>query len=130
MVVAVDSDTYSGFPADLYDTATYYIRVKTWDKWLPNSPFYSASTVNFSHECVYNVLSIQTALPALLTYTVKASGTTAVSANQQGWISASITDCSTTIRLKTSIELFEDGEWKTIRDDSGAAVGPCAGATT
>ncbi len=34
------------------------------------------------------------------------------------------------VNMHTSIELFERGEWKTIRDDTGAAVGPCAGATT
>ena len=62
---------------------------------------------------------------------MEADGTTLASAAQTSLVTGSIAGChnGSANLLKTSIELWEDNEWKTVRDDAGAAVGPCSGAT-
>ena len=72
---------------------------------------------------------MSTAPTDLLTYTVQADGSTPAS-TQTSLVTGSIAGChdGSANLLKTSIELWEDNEWKTIRDDAGTAVGPCSGA--
>ena len=36
MDISIQSDTYAGFPTSLVEKQTYFIRVKTWDKWTPD----------------------------------------------------------------------------------------------
>ena len=129
--ISIDSDSYTGFPDNLIETQTYYFRVKTWDKWTPDTPFYQEVTVNFSHECIGNVLTATAALPSTYTYTIPASGASTAGTTQTTKVTGSIAGChnNSSLKLLTQVELFDStsGDYEIVKDESGTAAGVCAG---
>ena len=50
------SSNYAWFPNNLLEPVTYYLRVKTWEKWSTHAsnPLYQTQQITFQRECYTN----------------------------------------------------------------------------
>jgi len=89
------------------------------------NPFIQAFTVTFRHECATSKLQATT-VPSSIAYVINRNLNQGASTTASVVESSNLSSCTT---LTTQIELWKDGQWYTIRDESGTAVGPCVTAT-